>query len=255
MLFAAEARTAFACTSTSLNVYADSSYVYADAFVSTGQCGVNCYEWIDLILTGPSNQSVEQIVDNGDNGRQVSVQEVVSLPIEPGRWVADATYSTDNTYYQSQVFYAPAVPSYMLVQGDQTGLCTVCSSTASRSVTLKVMKNDNTNAGQIAICETVTNSSWSCTQSQPTPDTIACTGYPASTAADGTFTDNWSLNSDSYIPVGCGFDGTNVLWQHPQISGPPMPIGTLKGYIHTDHISINGVVSPDKLPANTKVTP
>jgi hypothetical protein len=104
MLFAAEARTVFACISTSLNVYADSSYVYADASFSTGQCGVNCYEWIDLILTGPSNQSVEQTVDNGDNGRQVSVEEVVSTN---RTWYVGGRR---NLYHRRYILSEPGLP-------------------------------------------------------------------------------------------------------------------------------------------------
>jgi hypothetical protein len=56
ILFAAEAPTVFACTSTYLSVYNDSTYVYADAQMSVSGCNP-CYAQIDLTLTSPSNRS------------------------------------------------------------------------------------------------------------------------------------------------------------------------------------------------------
>lgn len=168
-------------------------------------------------------------------------------------------YCTDvgRTYYdtgtQLTQVSTPAPPAYMLVTADYTATCTICSTTQSRSVTYQVMRANNQPAGVVAICETVSNPGWNCTQPQPTPAIMSCV-QPGMTASDSTFTDNWSLNSDRYTPPGCGWDITDN-WMQPQISGTPARFGTPYGYIHTDHIKVNGVVSPDKLLIGTRINP
>jgi hypothetical protein len=60
------------------------------------------YAQIDLTLTSPSNRSGYTTVYN--NPGQTSIEAVVSLPIngDVGTWTANADYTSDNTYYQSQ---------------------------------------------------------------------------------------------------------------------------------------------------------
>ena len=182
----------------------------------------------------------------------------------PGNYVIcwqGTAYCTDvgRTYYDtglenSTVSSLPP-PAYMLVKTDYTRVCTICSSTVSRSVQHQVMRANGLSAGTIAICENVSSANWNCSQNEPTLSTLPCSGYPGMTASDGTFTDNWSLNSDSYTPVGCGWGTIIDRWMQPRISGIPAPFGTPQGYIHTDQIKINGVVSPAQLPPGTIVNP
>lgn len=96
ILFAAEAPTVFACTSTYLDVYYDSTYVYADASMSVSGCAPFCYAQINLTLTSPSGRSGQGVVYNQDG--QTTVELVVSLPIngDTGTWTANAAYSSDN---------------------------------------------------------------------------------------------------------------------------------------------------------------
>lgn len=99
ILFAADAQTVFACASTSLSIYNDNTYVYADAVITVSGC-VPCYAAADVTLTSPTNRSVEQYVYNGFVGYQAEAS--VSLPInaDTGTWTANAGYDdTDGNYY------------------------------------------------------------------------------------------------------------------------------------------------------------
>jgi hypothetical protein len=101
ILFAAEAPTLFACTSTYLDVCDDATYVYADASMSVSGCNP-CYAQIDLTLTSPTGRSGYTSVSN-DFG-QTSIEAVVPLPInaEYGTWTGSADYTTDNLYQRTQ---------------------------------------------------------------------------------------------------------------------------------------------------------
>lgn len=169
-------------------------------------------------------------------------------------------YCTDvgRTYYdtglQTTPVSAPAPPAYMLVTNDYTGFCGVCTTTVSRVTTYRVMLANGIQAGTMAICENVANPNWNCLQPRPPNSTTSCSA-PISTNSDGTFTDIWSLNSDAFTPVGCGWDTTDT-WVHlttPSLA--QVPFGTLQGHVHTDHISINGVVSPNQLANGTRINP
>jgi hypothetical protein len=58
--------------------------------------------------------------------------------------------------------------------------------------------------------------------------------------------DRWSMQSDAYTPAGCGFDITDS-WQWAGHSPRPQTLCTLYGYVHTNAIKINGVLSPNQL--------
>jgi len=59
------------------------------------------------------------------------------------------------------------------------------------------------------------------------------------------------MKSDTYSPAGCGF---NIVDQWDWAGHVPVQdLGTLSGYIHTNSISINGVVSPNSIPMGTVI--
>lgn len=97
---------------------------------------------------------------------------------------------------------------------------------------------------------TLVNNGWSCTQSNPGVTSAPCSANYF-TGAAGTFTDGWTMSSDAYTPIGCGYNTTDT-WQWCKHS-PAQTLGVLTGYIHTDHIEMNGVVSPSAMPAGTVV--
>jgi hypothetical protein len=59
------------------------------------------------------------------------------------------------------------------------------------------------------------------------------------------------MSSDAYTPAGCGFNITDH-WQWCAHS-PAQTLGTLTGYVHTDKIQINGVVSPNSIPTGAVI--
>jgi hypothetical protein len=142
-------------------------------------------------------------------------------------------------------------PYHMTVEGDVTDHCTGCQTTVRRRVTYQIQNFSGTNAGVLNLGENFTTTGWSCQQPNPGISTNNCTSNPAVTNSSGVFTDSWTLSSDAYTPTGCGYNTTD----HWQWCGhtPVQTLGTLTGYIHTDHISINGVVSPNQIPNGTVI--
>lgn len=72
---------------------------------------------------------------------------------------------------------------------------------------------------------------------------------------NGQFTDAWSINSDLYAPIGCGF---NIQDQWDWIASPAVfkELGGLVGYIHTNSIEINLSITPpaaNAMPAGTVI--
>lgn len=142
-------------------------------------------------------------------------------------------------------------PYHLVVQSDVTGKCSGCNNTVARFVTYQVRNFSGVNAGTTGICEIATNSGWSCKQPDPGTETSACSINPTSTLPNGTFTDEWSLNSDAYTPVGCGMSTTDSWKWSAHL--PVQDLGTLTGYIHTNAIRINGVTSPAGMTPGTVV--
>jgi hypothetical protein len=123
ILFAAEAPTVSACTSTYLNTYSDGDYMYADAQMSVSGCNP-CYAQIDLTLTSPSSRSAHTTVYN--NPGQTSIEAWVSLTInsEAGTWTSSADYSSDNTYYRTQTANLRKIWAYYKLSSNGTPLNT-----------------------------------------------------------------------------------------------------------------------------------
>jgi hypothetical protein len=143
----------------------------------------------------------------------------------------------------------------MVVQQDALINCDGCSTTVERDVIYQVTNFSGTPAGAIPVCEAPILTNWSCNQA-PSPTRFqACSGPPYITNPDGTFNDGWSLASDVWTPIGCGNDIVDTWFYAPSPS-IQKPIGTLNGYVHTNAISINGVVNPpNSLPIGTIVRP
>jgi hypothetical protein len=141
-------------------------------------------------------------------------------------------------------------PYHMIVQSDVTGLCSGCSSTVARRVTYQVQNFSGTNAATTWIAENIAFSGWSCTQQEG--HQFAQCSQNDQTLSSGTFTDQWTMSSDAYTPAGCGFNVTYDHWQWCQHS-TAQTLGTLTGYVHTDKVSINGVVSPNKIATGTVI--
>lgn len=141
-------------------------------------------------------------------------------------------------------------PYHMIVQSDVTGHCSGCKTTVERDITYQVQNFGGTNAGTTWIGENIAFSGWSCNQQEGHKYTQCQQNYQ--TTSSGTFTDGWSMSSDAYTPAGCGFNVTYDHWQWCQHS-PAQTLGTLTGYVHTDQVSENGVVSPNKIPTGTVI--
>jgi hypothetical protein len=140
-------------------------------------------------------------------------------------------------------------PYHLIVQSDVTGKCSGCNTTISRFVTYQIQNFGGTNAGTTSICETPTFTGWNCTQSQSHSYRL-CTA-PGSTNSTGGFTDQWSMASDAYTPTGCGFNIVDHWNWATHV--PVQDLGTLSGYVRTNSISINGVVSPSAILRGTVI--
>jgi hypothetical protein len=165
------------------------------------------------------------------------------------------TVSNDNvTVTAGSQTSAPAAltvdgPYHMIVQSDVTGLCSGCITAVRRIVTYQIQNFSGSNAGTTSVGETGGFGASSCSPNTlPSPTTCSSN---FSTLSNGTFSDVWSMNSDAYAPPGCGFT-VNDHWQWCPHS-PAQTLGTLTGYIHTNAILINGVLSPAKMAPGTVV--
>ncbi len=157
---------------------------------------------------------------------------------------------TANSQKSNSATFQVNGPYHMIVEGDLTDKCTGCSTTVRRRVTYQVQNFDGTNAGATWIAEDIAFSGWSCNQQEG--HQFAQCSQNDQTSSSGTFTDGWTMSSDAYTPTGCGFNVTYDHWQWCQHS-PPQTLGTLTGYVHTDKVSINGVVSPSQIATGTVI--
>lgn len=143
---------------------------------------------------------------------------------------------------------ATGVPTYMKILTDTTVKCNGCNSTVLRKFTYQVMVGAGepwsgpTGTGG-AMCETNTVTNWNCTQSAVVA-TSACSNPQLFVWTDPNGNmpgfDGWSLNSDSFTPVGCGYN-TADTWN--ALAGSQVAVGKMTGYLHTDSISVNGDAS------------
>ena len=144
----------------------------------------------------------------------------------------------------------PPIPTYMLVLNDVTDVCSGCSTTARRTLDFQVMLpsgqpwSGSTGTGG-TMCETLTHGTTNCTPGTYS-QTSACDSPPnfVTMGPDGKLTDQWSFNSDSFTPAGCGFS-TSDVWNAIAGATPPYltPVGLLAGFLHTDAIQVNGTTA------------
>jgi hypothetical protein len=130
-------------------------------------------------------------------------------------------------------------PDHMIVVSDVIGYCSGCTTARRRVVTFQVIKFSGSPVFVIPIGEIPSPSGWNCNGNFPGVITTPCSSG-LDTDTNGMLFDAWSIANDGYSPVGCGFNFTT----HWQWCTAPKTFGTLTGYIHTNAISMNGVVNP-----------
>jgi hypothetical protein len=218
------------------------------------------------IMIGSTNQSLTI------NGSGFGTSPTVSLPsgfTSSGQGSTDtkivltgvsvaysATVGNNNVTVTASGQTSPAAalgvdgPYHLIVEGDITFLCSGCNTTVERDVTYQIQNFSGSNAGVTWMGEDFNNGSSSCTPSNTGSPTTCSQNFQS--LGTGIFIDQWSMSSDAYQPSGCGFTVNYDHWQWCRHSAP-QTLGTLTGYIHTDHIKINGVLSPAQIPSGTVV--
>jgi len=122
-------------------------------------------------------------------------------------------------------------PVEMVVESDEWSYCQGCTTTVARLVTYKVVNSDGSPAANIPLGEVNDYGSSNCTQGRPAIRINSCTvatnqnipnpsggtnnvsGGMWATDENGEFTDQWTMGSDGYAPVGCGFAVNYDHWQ------------------------------------------
>ena len=148
------------------------------------------------------------------------------------------------------------VPAYMLVEDVEVTTCDGCATTVAQFVTYGVKYADGSSVGAIPICETPTLSGDNCTP-QRNASYNKCGTDNSATDSGGTFTDEWSISTDSVSPSGCGFNLTDK-WQWYESATQQPTFGTLTGYVHTNAIKTNGYTVPPQsagMPTNFRINP
>jgi hypothetical protein len=199
-------------------------------------------------------QGVTVVGGQGSSDTKIILDNVaisINAPIGPNSMTVTAKGSDGTNQTSNQGGFMLDGPFYMTVLADQILKCSGCSTTVERDVTYQIWNFSNTNAGAIKIGENPVDSNWNCNQSDPGTLFSPCSaGY--TTGSSGQFTDVWTLASDVYTPIGCG-DNTDDHWMWCPTG---RSIGHLSGYVHTNAISINGVVNPpNQFTAGTVINP
>jgi len=154
-------------------------------------------------------------------------------------------------YNQGTQKYELDGPDHMVVVSDVLGKCSGCTTAVNRVVSYQIIKFSLNPVFVIPIGEAPSVSGWNCNQTFPGTIYTHCSDG-VDTDTNGMFPDQWSMESDAYTPVGCGYDITD----HWQWCTAPKTFGTLTGYTHTDAIKINGVVNPpDQFAVGTVIYP
>ena len=146
-------------------------------------------------------------------------------------------------------------PFYMIVQNDIITTCSGCITTVARQTTYQVTNFSTVNSGAVKIGEPAASqveSNWNCNQAAPSGSAVCSLGY--ATNSVGVFMDQWSLLSDGFTPVGCGWN-INDYWTWCPTG---KSIGHLSGYLHNNSVNINGSIMPpqsNRMPTNLVINP
>ena len=170
----------------------------------------------------------------------VSINVSVSAPIGANSITVSTKVAGGGKQTSNQAAFTLDGPFYMVVQNDVIGTCSGCTKTVARKTTYQVTNFSGSNSGAVNIGEppgSQVASGWNCKQTEPTDITQPC---PYTTNSVGVFIDQWSLLSDSFTPVGCGWN-SNDHWTWCPTGHS---IGHLQGYLHTNSVSIQGSVMP-----------
>jgi hypothetical protein len=170
----------------------------------------------------------------------VSINVSVSAPIGANSITVSTKVAGGGKQTSNQAAFTLDGPFYMVVQNDVIGTCSGCTKTVARKTTYQVTNFSGSNSGAVNIGEppgSQVASGWNCKQTEPTDITQPC---PYTTNSVGVFIDQWSLLSDSFTPVGCGWN-SNDHWTWCPTGHS---IGHLQGYLHTNSVSIHGSVMP-----------
>jgi hypothetical protein len=139
-----------------------------------------------------------------------------------------------------------------VIVNDNLFHCNGCTTAWARKVTMQVKNFSGSNASNIFVAESASPSGWNCQQTFPGVTTENCGGN-YSTDSNGYMADQWSVASDIYTPVGCGYNYT-THWQW--CAAGSRTFLTLSGYTHTNAIDMNGVVNPpNQFTFGTVITP
>jgi hypothetical protein len=203
-----------------------------------------------VTVTGPAGQQVTTVspsgnfVDGNTNGSGVWTGNGTGANV--GNW--SVVYSVGGVAATpNPLTFQVDGPAKMTVTSDVSGHCSGCRTTVARFVTYQVYNLSGSTVSNLPICENIQLSSWTCSQSQPTASVNTCFVNNGVTTAGGSFTDQWTLNSDSWTPVGCGFGSIHDTWQYPYHQSSPtiiVPFGTLNGSSFTNSTTINGCTTP-----------
>jgi hypothetical protein len=226
----------YACNPSYANgISNDDTYVYAETNILDPDGNVIA----DVIVYDPLGNRYELDGSLANGSETTNIQ--LDINGMSGTWTNDGV-----TWDGSEYVPPPAQltvngpPAYMQVVQDYQNICSGCTTTVARVTTYQVMQANGTNVGNIAICETLSDSMWNCSQSAPTVDSLACGTPPGGTTSTGQFTDIWSLNANNFTPVGCGFQTATDVWKRANIDGSFTAFGTLNGALMTTSTTING---------------
>jgi hypothetical protein len=204
---------------------------------------------------GPSTPTVslpQGVTSSGQASTDTKI--IITMSVSTAAPVGLASISVTNTTINltsGASSFTLDGPFYMTVVADQLGTCSGCTTAVERLVTYQVKNFSNSNVAAIPIGENPTRSNWNCNQTQPGITSTPCSEGDQ-TSSGGQFTDGWSLGADGYTPAGCG----NNMDDHWLWCPANRSIGHLSGYVHTNAVSINGVVNPpNQFMAGTVINP
>jgi len=179
---------------------------------------------------------------NSLNGTQITITVDITLQASIG----NGSISVNNSGVFAFANFVVNGPYYMVVQTDsgQTVLCDLCTTTVERQVVYQILNFDRSTAAGVQVCEVVTASNYTCAVPATFPglNITACTA-PLTLLADGLLEDDWSLRSDGFSPVGCGYTDADTWQWAGSAASFPQVLGRLNGTVNTNQVTINGTNS------------